>query len=69
MILNIVTDKPEMVRENIEFLFGKSWVVSAPDRVAQTIYEFNLTPRDGDQIMSVENLLELGISPYNIRIR
>ena len=67
MKLNIVTDNGERVLNDLRRLFGTEWLVSRDGETAKGIHDFTLVPK-GDFVTSVENLLELGVEPHNIRI-
>lgn len=73
MRLNIVTENFIKVNQDLESLFGEKWHITYGGMVAENIHDFTLSPKDYEvnectQVMSVENLLELGIEPHNIRI-
>lgn len=67
MRLNIVTDNGKKVLNDLRELLGPRWLVDSGGEIAKGIHEYTLMP-DGDFVISVENLLELGIEPHNIRI-
>ena len=73
MRLNIVTENFIKVNQDLESLFGEKWHITYGGMVAENIHDFTLSPKDYEvneytQVLSVENLLELGIEPHNIRI-
>lgn len=73
MRLNIVTENFIKVNEDLVSLFGEKWHITYSGMVAKNIHDFTLSPKDYEvnectQVLSVENLLELGIEPHNIRI-
>ena len=73
MRLNIVTENFIKVNEDLVSLFGEKWHITYGGMVAENIHDFTLSPKDYEvneytQVLSVENLLELGIEPHNIRI-
>lgn len=67
MRLNIVTDNGERVLNDLRGLFGAEWLVSHDGEIAEGIHDYTLVSK-GEFVISVENLLELGIEPHNIRI-
>lgn len=67
MRLNIVTDNKDKVLNDLNGLFGNDWHVSYIKEAASGIHEYSLVPKRY-VVISVENLLELGIEPHNIRI-
>lgn len=69
MILNIVTNTPNWVWQDLNDFYGEKWNITDIGEVAKGIHEYSMVPKDECCALSVENLLELGISPWNIRIR
>lgn len=67
MKLNIVTDNGESVLNDLRRLFGNEWLVSHDGEIEKGIHDYTLVPK-GEFVISVENLLELGVEPHNIRI-
>ena len=67
MKLNIVTDNGESVLNDLRRLFGAEWLVSHDGEIVECIHDYTLVSK-GEFVISVENLLELGIEPHNIRI-
>lgn len=67
MKLNIVTDNGERVLNDLRGLFGAEWLVSHDGEIVEGIHDYTLVSK-GEFVISVENLLELGIEPHNIRI-
>lgn len=69
MILNIVTKTPNRVLDDLHFFWSSEWNISYLGEVAKGIHEYSLVPKGEESVLSVENLLELNIDPWNIRIR
>lgn len=69
MILNIVTKTPNRVLDDLNFFWSSEWNISYLGEVAEGIHEYSLVPKGEERVLSVENLLELNIDPWNIRIR
>ena len=67
MKLNIVTDNGESVLNDLRRLFGNEWLVSHDGEIEKGIHDYTLVPK-GEFVISVENLLELGVEPHNIGI-
>lgn len=69
MILNIVTNTPNLVWQDLNDLWGEKWDITDLGEIAKGIHEFSMVSKGACCVLSVENLLELDISPWNIRIR
>lgn len=70
MILNIVTKTPNRILDDLQFFWSSDWDINYLGEVAEGIHEYSLVPKiEGESILSVENLLELGCASWNIRIR
>lgn len=68
MILNIVTDHPQWVLEDLQTTLSQYWNVVYYRSVADGVHEYKLTPINGGVCLSISALLETGIQPWDIRI-
>ena len=68
MILNIVTNSPRWVLEDLEAALQPYWNVEYYRNVADNIHEYKLTPVNGGVCLSVSALLETGLNSWDIRI-
>lgn len=68
MVLNIVTDHPQWVLEDLQRILLQGWNVEYYRNVADGIHEYKLTPIKNGACLSVEQLLETGVQSWNIRI-
>lgn len=69
MVLNIVTKNPGWVMQDLKDLYGEAHDIVYLGEVAKNIHEFSLTPHQKGMAISLEALLELGLEPWNIRIK
>lgn len=68
MILNIVTPQPQWVLEDLQQILLQGWNVEYYRNVADGIHEYKLTPIKDDACLSIEQLLETNVQPWDIRI-
>lgn len=68
MILNIVTDHPQWVLEDLQRILLQGWYVKYYRNVADGIHEYTLTPIKDGACLSIEQLLETKVQSWNIRI-
>lgn len=69
MILNIVTNTPDYVLEDLYNFWATEWNITYLGEVAKGIHEYSMVPKEEGRVLSIENLLELGYTPWNLRIR
>lgn len=68
MTLNITTDRPQWVLDDLISIFSAYWNVEYYRSVADGVHEYKLTPINGGVCLSISALLETGIQPWDIRI-
>lgn len=69
MILNIVTNEPDCIEQSLNANLSNDWKITSLGEIAKGIYEYFLEPKNDDKVLSVETLLEIGVEPWDIRIR
>lgn len=68
MILNIVTDHPQWVLEDLQAILLQNFDVEYYRSIADGIHEYKLIPIKDGACLSIEQLLETNVQPWDIRI-